>query len=261
MNSCTIDGSVTINQPANRLDLDYILSDVKCFGQGDAYISTQASGGVPPYIWNWQYDVYTSTASNLMNIFAGSYAVHLEDGNDCTFDTIFIVTEPAPISAQYLFADPSCIGNNDGYIDVTVFGGTNPYMFTWDGGVSPVEHISGLIQGTYIVTITDFNECEYELTAVSLEDTDVDCIVIPNAFTPNSDGINDTWIIENIQMFPRAYINVYNRWGQSLFEAKGLDDPWDGTFNGKFVPTGTYIYIIDLFNGTEPRTGTVNVVY
>ena len=127
--------------------------------------------------------------------------------------------------------------------------------------MSPVENITGLIQGSYIITITDFNNCEYELNPILLEDVDEDCIKIPNAFTPNGDGINDTWIIENIDMFPSAYIHVYNRWGQQIFEAKGLDDPWDGTYNGKFVPAGTYIYIVNLYDGTDARTGFVTVIY
>jgi gliding motility-associated-like protein len=90
---------------------------------------------------------------------------------------------------------------------------------------------------------------------------EVDCIKIPNAFTPNSDGVNDTWIIENIDLFPGSYTYVYNRWGQELFMAKPTEDPWDGRFNGKFVPSGTYLYVINLYNGTKPYTGTVTVVY
>ena len=94
-----------------------------------------------------------------------------------------------------------------------------------------------------------------------LEDVDEDCISIPNAFTPNGDGVNDTWIIENIDMFPQSYLHVYNRWGQIVFESKGINDPWDGKFNNKFVPTGTYLYVLELFDGTNPRTGLVSVVY
>ncbi|MBP7077326.1 MAG: gliding motility-associated C-terminal domain-containing protein, partial [Bacteroidales bacterium] len=47
---------------------------------------------------------------------------------------------------------------------------------------------------------------------------------------------------------------------QCLFEAKGSDDPWDGTYNGKIVPTGPYIYVVNLFNGDEAYTGTVTIV-
>jgi len=142
-----------------------------------------------------------------------------------------------------------------------VVGGTEPYIYSWNGGESLVEYINGLIQGLYTVTVTDLNGCLFELEPINLEDIEEDCIRIPNAFTPNSDGVNDTWIIENIDMFPKAYIHVYNRWGQQLFEAKGADDPWDGIYNSKYVPTGSYIYVIDLFDGSKPRTGMVTVVH
>jgi gliding motility-associated-like protein len=89
---------------------------------------------------------------------------------------------------------------------------------------------------------------------------DVDCIKIPNAFTPNGDGPNDTWIIENIDLFPGAYMYIYNRWGQELWIGRPGDE-WNGQYNGKFVPAGTYLYIINLYDGSKPYTGTVTVIY
>jgi gliding motility-associated-like protein len=261
INSCSETGQVQINEPANPLNLNIAISNISCSGENDGYINSQAIGGTPPYTYYWQYNEYTSTSTNLNNLYADNYNLIVTDANDCIFDTLVRVSEPAPIDATFNFGNPSCIGNNDGFIELAVIGGTEPYLFEWNGGASPIEYLEGLIQGTYTVTITDENGCLYELNPIYLEDVDEDCIRIPNAFTPNSDGINDTWIIENLDMFPNAYIHVYNRWGQQLFEAKGSDDPWDGTYNGKFVPTGTYIYLIELFNGSKPYTGTISVVY
>jgi gliding motility-associated-like protein len=84
--------------------------------------------------------------------------------------------------------------------------------------------------------------------------------VIPNAFTPNEDGINDTWIIENIELFPSAYIYVYNRWGQELWVGRPGEN-WNGTYKDKLVPTGPYLYVINLYNGTKPYVGIVTVIY
>jgi gliding motility-associated-like protein len=121
--------------------------------------------------------------------------------------------------------------------------------------------ISLLSEWTYNVSIIDANECAYEFTPIYLTDVDEDCIRIPNAFTPNDDGINDTWIIENISVFPNAIIQVFNRWGQEIWTAKSNEEPWNGKFNDKSVPTGTYIYVIILHNGLDTYTGTVTVVY
>jgi gliding motility-associated-like protein len=259
--NCSMSADVTVSQPLNRLDLSYSMSDVKCFGNSDGFIHSQAIGGVPPYVYLWEYDTYSSNSPNIDNLSAGDYSVYLSDAHNCAFDTVLVISEPAPINASFVSGNPSCIGNHDGFIELSVVGGTGPYLFNWNSGTSPIEYIGGLIQGDYLITVTDFNGCEFELTSVVLVDTEVDCIKIPNAFTPNGDGINDTWIIENIDMFPTAYISVFNRWGQLLYEANGTDNPWDGKYNGKLVPTGTYIYIVNLFDGSESRTGTLTVVY
>lgn len=77
-------------------------------------------------------------------------------------------------------------------------------------------------------------------------------IIIPNAFSPNGDGINDTWIVEPLDFFEESVTTVYNRYGQLVFQSKGYSRPWDGTRNGKPVPVGTYYYVIDLKTNNEP---------
>ena len=77
-------------------------------------------------------------------------------------------------------------------------------------------------------------------------------VKIPNAFSPNNDGINDTWKILAIETYPNPEVTIFNRYGQTIFRSKGYSKPWDGTFNGKKLPTGTYYYIIDLKIASEP---------
>jgi gliding motility-associated-like protein len=69
---------------------------------------------------------------------------------------------------------------------------------------------------------------------------------IPNTFTPNNDGINDTWDIKNLDTYLSCTVNIFNRYGQNLFSSIGYGTPWDGKYHGSNVPTGTYYYIIDL---------------
>jgi gliding motility-associated-like protein len=71
-------------------------------------------------------------------------------------------------------------------------------------------------------------------------------ITIPNAFSPNGDGINDTWNIQPLDLFSKAVLQVFNRYGQLVFESHGYSKQWDGTVNGKPLPVGTYYYILDL---------------
>ncbi len=70
-------------------------------------------------------------------------------------------------------------------------------------------------------------------------------IVVPNAFSPNGDGVNDKWVISNIEGYPNCTVQIFNRYGQPMFNSTGYAKPWDGTLNGMALPIGTYYYIID----------------
>ncbi|HEX7845897.1 MAG TPA: PKD domain-containing protein, partial [Chitinophagaceae bacterium] len=84
--------------------------------------------------------------------------------------------------------------------------------------------------------------------------------VIPNVFTPNGDGVNDKFVIQYLESYPGCVVEIYNRYGQIVFRSIGYSKPWDGNFNGKPVPAGTYYYIVDPKNGRKRVGGFVDVV-
>ncbi len=86
-------------------------------------------------------------------------------------------------------------------------------------------------------------------------------IFIPNAFTPNNDGLNDRWNIPALTAFPLAEVSVYNRYGDLIFYNKGYTKQWDGSFKGMSQPTGVYVYFIDLKNGSKKLHGTLTVIH
>jgi gliding motility-associated-like protein len=83
---------------------------------------------------------------------------------------------------------------------------------------------------------------------------------VPNTFTPNNDGINDKWQIRPLAKFPIQWVQVFDRYGQLLFESHGYTQPWDGTYNGKPLPAGTYYYIIEVNGLLNPKTGYVTIL-
>jgi gliding motility-associated-like protein len=83
---------------------------------------------------------------------------------------------------------------------------------------------------------------------------------VPNAFSPNGDGINDRWDIEYLDTYPGALIEVFNIYGQKVYSSIGYGTPWDGKFKGQTLPVGTYYYIIEPKNGRKPITGYVGIV-
>ena len=85
---------------------------------------------------------------------------------------------------------------------------------------------------------------------------------IMTVFTPNGDGVNETWEVLGLQNFPNNTVKIYNRWGNLVYEKEYYTGDWDGTSNGRIVidesgklPVGTYYYIIDLGDGHKPFTG------
>lgn len=110
----------------------------------------------------------------------------------------------------------------------------------------------------FYVTVVDDNGC------VNTDSVYVEIlpgIQFPDGISPNGDGINDTWIIDNINLFNDAIVEVYNRWGQMLFQsAPGYPVPWDGKFKGKDLPVGTYYYVIYSDNFKDPFTGPITII-
>jgi gliding motility-associated-like protein len=85
-------------------------------------------------------------------------------------------------------------------------------------------------------------------------------ISIPNAFSPNGDGINDTWNVDALDSYPESENSVFNRYGQRVFYSRGYSRPWDGRYNGKPVPVGTYYYVIDRKNNFPLLSGSLLIV-
>jgi gliding motility-associated-like protein len=85
-------------------------------------------------------------------------------------------------------------------------------------------------------------------------------VLPPNAFSPNGDNINDKWVIYNLSDYPDSKVEVFNRYGQRVFQSTGYPQPWDGSFKGNPLPVGTYYYVITLRNGFAPLSGYVAII-
>jgi gliding motility-associated-like protein len=112
----------------------------------------------------------------------------------------------------------------------------------------------------FVVTVTDVNGCQSTDTVFVEVLPDLD---ITSGFTPNGDGVNDSWIIDNIELFPSMAVHVFNRWGVEVFESQGYNAniAWDGTYEGSFLPSGTYYFTIELNDARfpDPITGPLTL--
>lgn len=117
--------------------------------------------------------------------------------------------------------------------------------------VSATDNIS------YTLTVTSADDCTAQATvAVNV----LKKLVIPSAFTPNGDNINDTWMIKYIEDYPGCTVDVFNRNGQKVFTSINYNEPWDGKYKGSYLPTGTYYYIINPKNGRTAISGPVTII-
>ncbi len=87
------------------------------------------------------------------------------------------------------------------------------------------------------------------------------CLTVYNEFSPNGDGVNDLFKIDCISRYPNNVLKVYNRWGNIVYEQRSYNNDWDGTSNGRAtvqqgdqLPVGTYYYVLDLGDGSAPKT-------
>jgi gliding motility-associated-like protein len=88
----------------------------------------------------------------------------------------------------------------------------------------------------------------------------LDDITIYNTFTPNGDGINDTWGVEELRYYSGARVQVFERSGERVFYTEDPDVRWDGTYKGKELPVGTYYWVLELRETGETRRGLLNLL-
>lgn len=102
----------------------------------------------------------------------------------------------------------------------------------------------------------------YDSVQVVVQPCDLDNVT--NAFTPDGDGINDTWIINGIQLHPNNQVTIFNRWGNKMIEIGNYDNitnVWDGKYKGSLVAAGTYYFIIQFFDDGQQKAGWIQINY
>ncbi len=270
--NCNISETYTINQPTQISLSAHIINNV-CYNGYNGAIDLTVDGGTPAYtgytyqwveqndsiIHNYPNGVFSSTEEDIYNLHAGTFTVVVTDLNNCSSTATYIVEEPFEgMKLTGDVFDVSCKDQHDGAIDLTVYNGTAPYTYAWSNGET-TEDLENLDGGNYIIIVTDIYNCTVTDT-FTVKVTNIECIHIYNVFTPNGDGVNDTWDIDNIYLYPDVEVNVFNQWGNKVFSSTGYKEPWDGTYNGKPLPAATYYYTLDLKNGDAPYSGSVTIM-
>jgi len=156
VNGCSITRTAVISQPASAVSGTTTATPVACFGLSTGQVSVSSSGGTSPYTYLWTGG---STSATVTGLAAGTYTVTITDSHGCSVTRTATITQPASgVSGTATSTAVSCNGGNNGQVSISGSGGTSPYTYLWTGG-STSSTVTGLVAGTYTVTITDNSGC------------------------------------------------------------------------------------------------------
>ena len=165
-------------------------------------------------------------------------------------------------NASIYYGNESCQGANDGYIIANVYNSRGTIHYALSPTSDSTSNSTNLAPGTYTLTINDsINHPLFKVVTISAS-TEICPVTVHNAFSPNGDGLNETFIIDNIDAYPSNHVYIYNRYGQLLWNEPGYNNTsvvWGGkTQDGKTLYAGTYFYIIDI-DTKKPMKGWVEI--
>lgn len=254
-NNCFYEMFFEIEQP-ELLVITYSFSVVSCNDGSDANILVDITGGNPGYITTWSNG---ATTEDLLNIPAGYYELIVVDTKGCTDSIEATIEEPIPVTMSFEVTEITCIDQKDGTAYATANGGNGGYMFDWSNGQT-TPMIDSLDNMYYYLTVTDVLGCSGS-DSVFIPKNNIVCVDPVTAFSPNGDNYNDTWFIENMQLYPNAEMQIFNRWGNLIHTKTGVYEPWDGLVNGVEMPSDVYYYILNLnFPDRDPLYGNITIV-
>lgn len=161
------------------------------------------------------------------------------------------ITDPPPVyyPGKVDITDPSLLTGN-------IQGLTISYWKDATASVPLTDPEAINIVGTYFIKVTNVFGCS-KVNAVHVRITPPPP---PNVFSPNDDGVNDVWNIKGLEVYPECTVDVYTRYGQPVFHSAGYSRPWDGSINGKKLPTGTYYYVINLSPLVKRMSGSITII-
>lgn len=254
-NGCFVFDTTAVALNTAPLAMVSFAADTICVG---STILLAANGGAN---YRWFPSTFLSTpqqqATQASPTNSILYNVEVTDNNGCkdtAFVDIKVVTAPIvnagvdkiSASAMPVQLTGSIIG------DVLSFSWSPTDFMVGENTLTPT--VSPPVDFDYVLTAIGANNCGIVTDTVQVKI--LNGIYIPNAFSPNGDGKNDTWNVPGLGNYPMHTLTVFNRFGQVVFQRRKTFEPWNGFYKGQLLPAGAYTYLINLNDGSEVLKGT-----
>ena len=270
---CTVTVTRTINVPAIPLKPPLAINKAS-FCRGDTIVLSTPQLPNVTYRWTGPNN-YTATGSSVsivasnVNV-SGQYSLVATQGQCDSEAATITVPEIIDLPVAAFTSDPKFPAKLTAPVTIQFINnssGANSYLWDFGDGTTSTEenpqHEYAAF-GEYQVTLTATRggACSTSVSIGDLIITVDNTIFVPNTFTPNGDQVNDEFVItiSNIQDYR---IQIYNRYGTSLFQANDIFDNWKGVYNNEPLPVGTYYYIIDAVSVTGEvikKSGAISII-
>ncbi|WP_162847458.1 gliding motility-associated C-terminal domain-containing protein [Sediminibacterium goheungense] len=269
-NTCVSEVSKTITVHPNPKAAYSISSATVCYDEPVSFTDQSALASIAvPTRWVWDLGKgNSSTIQNPVRAYRDSgifnTSLHVFSAAGCGSDTaaISFTVYPLPVLVMGTKSTAVLEGGEIKLKPSFVYG--NQLSYLW----SPSSYLSS--DTAYSPISKPLNDIRYTFNVIAeggctVSDTIFVKVLkspeIPNAFSPNGDGINDTWNIKYLESYPGATVEVYNRYGQIVYRSLGYSKPWDGRVSGgNLLPIGTYYYIINPKNNKPQMTGSITII-
>ncbi len=268
-NTCVSEVSKTITVHPNPKAAYTISGTEVCYDEPVSFTDQSATASIiAPASWVWDLGKgNSSTIQNPVRAYRDSglfnTSLHVFSAAGCGSDTaaISFTVFPLPVLVMGTKSTAVLEGGEIRLKPSFVYGNQLSYLWTPPSYLSSDTAFSPLSKPV--------NDIRYTFNLIgeggcTVSDTIFVKVLkspeIPNAFSPNGDGINDTWNIKYLESYPGATVEVYNRYGQIIYRSLGYSKPWDGRVSGSPLPIGTYYYIINPKNNKPQITGAITII-
>ncbi len=256
---CQVVGAYTL---VDTSSMAIAITGNNIFCEGDSATLSVLSYNGLSYQWMLNGNILPAdTTAQLVVTQGGDYSISATAGcGSFTDGPLTVTVNPLPVVDAGIDENVDCHA-------VLTLNATGGLTYSWTpANLCTTPNQSNTVvntssSNTFTVVATDANGCSAQDDVVVTANCNE--VVVPTGFSPNSDGVNDYYVISDIDQYPNANLKIFNRWGTLVYEMNSYDNSWTGLSNidkigiGEVLPNGTYYYILDLGNDEKPLNGYV----